>query len=152
MKRAALALCLLSIACSPRGGSGDADAIYNAGEQEAQLSSGVQPVRIGEGGPGFAACAAAGTVVNLSPQDQPYLPLRVAPFAEASEIGRLENGTALLLCSHSLDQRWQGVVVPPAGGAPADCGVSAPVASPRGYTGPCRSGWVSAAFVRARAG
>jgi len=143
---------LLLVACSPRGGSGDADAIYNAGEQEAQLSPGVQPVRIGEGGTGFAACAGAGVVVNVAPQGETYLSLRAAPFAEASEVARLSNGTALLLCSHSLDQRWQGVVVPPVGGTAASCGVAAPVAAPRGYAGPCRSGWVSSAFVQARAG
>lgn len=152
MKYTAPALCLLLLACSPRGGAGEDDAIYNAGEQEAQLSPGVQPVRIGEGGPGFPACAATGTVINLSSPEQSYLPVRAAPFAEASEIARLDNGTALLLCARSLDQRWQGVVVPPAGGTAAGCGVAAPVAAPRGYDGPCRSGWVSSAFVQARAG
>lgn len=151
MKAIAPVLCLLLVACSPQGASGDADAIYNAGEQEAQLSPGVQPVRIGEGGAAFAACASAGVVVNLSPAGETYLALRAAPFAEASEVARLTNGTALLLCSHSLDQHWQGVVVPPAGGVAADCGVGAPVANPRGYTGPCRSGWVSSAFVQTRA-
>jgi hypothetical protein len=32
------------------------------------------------------------------------------------------------------------------------CGVSRPVASRRGYEGPCRSGWVSSAFVKQIAG
>ncbi|WP_267389630.1 hypothetical protein [Sphingomonas sp. GC_Shp_3] len=152
MKALAPVLCLLLLTCSSRGSSGDADAIYNAGEQEAQLSPGVQPVRIGEGGAAFAACAGSGVVVNLSPTNESYLSLRAAPFTEASEVARLTNGTALLLCSHSLDQRWQGVVVPPAGGGAADCGVDAPIATARGYTGPCKSGWVSSAFVQARAG
>jgi hypothetical protein len=152
MKTIAPVLCLLLLACSPRGTSGDADAIYNAGEQEAQLSPGMQPVRIGEGGTALPACAGAGVVVNLSPAGETYLSLRTAPFAEASEVARLGNGTALLLCSHSLDQRWQGVVVPPAGATTTDCGVGAPVAAPRGYAGPCKSGWVSSAFVQTRAG
>jgi hypothetical protein len=43
-------------------------------------------------------------------------------------------------------------VVPTAGGSAADCGVGEPIAAPRGYTGPCKSGWVSSAFVQARAG
>jgi hypothetical protein len=149
MKSAAPALCLLLLACHPSSGTPDDTALYNGNQQAAELSPGVQAVRVGEGGAAFPACAASGTVIDLSPTGQAYLPLRDAPFAEGKELARLANGQALLLCTRSLDQRWQGVVVPEASGA--DCGVSAPVAAPQAYAGPCKSGWVSSAFVQVRA-
>lgn len=149
MKSVAPALGLLLLACHPSSGTPDDTVLYNGNEQAAALSPGVQPVRIGEGGAAFPACAASGTVIDLSPSGQAYLPLRDAPFAEGREIAKLANGQTLLLCTRSLDQRWQGVVVPDAGGT--DCGISSPVAAPEAYQGPCKSGWVSSAFVQVRA-
>ncbi|MDO7844474.1 hypothetical protein [Sphingomonas immobilis] len=149
MKSAVPALCLLLLACHPSSGTPDDTTLYNGNRQEEALSPGVQPVRIGETGAAFAACAAVGTVTDLSPGGQAYLPLRAAPFAEGKELARLANGQSLVLCTRSLDQRWQGVVVPDANGG--DCGVSNPVAAPEAYAGPCQSGWVSSAFVRVRA-
>jgi hypothetical protein len=153
MKSFASALCLLLLACSDRSGTGgNEDALLNAGEMAVPLSPGTQPVRIGEGGPAFEACNSLGRVVNLSPSGETYLPVRAAPFTEADEQMRLGEGAQLHVCTRSIDQRWLGVVVAPPEAPETDCGVSAPVASPRAYAGPCKSGWVSSAFIRLIAG
>lgn len=147
MKHPTLAFLLLLSACSREGMAGDNDSeLYQT--NAVALTPGVKPVRIGEGGPAFRACASIGQVVNLSPSGERYLPLRAAPFAEADEVAQLNEGSTLYLCTRSLDQRWQGVVVPPADAPTSDCGVTASVAGPRAYTGPCRSGWVLSGFVR----
>lgn len=150
-----LASCLLLAACAQRTPPGNDAMLYDLADKGAPLSPGIQPVRIGEGGPAFRACAAVGTVVNLSPAGEAYLALRSAPFAEGAEVARLGAGAQVYLCTRSLDQRWHGVVVPPDGSAPgspeAECGVTAPLAAPRAYAGPCRSGWVASAFVSASA-
>ncbi len=153
MKHLALAAVLILAGCARQSPAGNDSTVAIS---DAALSPGISPVRIGNTGAGFAACGTTGVVVNLSPGGVSYLPLRAAPFAEAQEIARLGNGAPLYLCSRSIDQKWQGVVVPPDTGpdaAPAatpdtDCGVSAPVAAPTAYAGPCRSGWVASDFVR----
>jgi len=156
MRHLALAAALLLPGCAQQSPAGN-NATASAGAVQ-PLSPGTVPVRIGEAGAGLAACGTRGMVVNLSPGGVSYLPLRAAPFAEGQEVARLGNGAPLYLCTRSIDQKWQGVVVPPdpapADGSPADrspgtdCGVSAPVAAPAAYAGPCRSGWVASDFVR----
>ena len=145
MKLLLPALCLLLVSCSDSKGMGN-DAPVN--DKYEPMTPGTRPVRIGEGGPGFNACQYVGRVANISATGETYLPLRAAPFLEADELMRLPNDTRLFVCTRSIDQRWQGVVVPPADTPDADCGVTAPVATARNYTGWCRSGWVSSAFVR----
>lgn len=145
MKFAYPALCLLLVSCSDSRGLGN-DAVVN--DTSEAMTPGTRPVRIGEGGAGFDACAYVGRVTNISPAGETYLPLRAAPFLEADELLRLPNGARLFVCTRSIDQRWQGVVVPPADAPDTDCGVAAPVASARDYAGPCRSGWVASSFVR----
>ncbi|WEJ97954.1 MAG: hypothetical protein P0Y59_13380 [Candidatus Sphingomonas phytovorans] len=153
MKSLAPALCLLLLACSDRSGTGgNDDVLLNANETPVALRPGTLPVRIGEGGPAFLACNSIGRVTNLSPSGETYLPVHAAPFAEADEVMRLDAGAQLRVCTRSIDQRWMGVVIAPPGAPDTDCGVSAPVASPRAYTGPCKSGWVSSAFIRLIAG
>ncbi len=110
------------------------------------------PVRIGELGPNFNACNAAGTSRNLDPASGDRLQVRAAPFDTAAETGALPAGARFFICSRSHDQRWLGVVYDEAGALSAACGVSRPVFSRRGYEGPCRSGWVSSAFVKQIAG
>jgi hypothetical protein len=140
--------CLLLAACSQSVGMGnDDEALLNTNGEP--MVAGTRAVQIGEGGPGFAACATVARVVNISATGETYLPLRAAPFLEAGEVLRLPNDARLLVCTRSIDQRWQGVVVPPANAPETDCGVGTPVASPRAYGGPCISGWVASAFVRA---
>ncbi len=111
-------------------------------------SPSAKPVRIGEGGPRFAACQAEGRVSGNS-----ALGLFTAPFDGAESIGDLSEGTLVHICTRSLDQRWMGVVVQPnASGddvaAPVNCGVGTPVRSKQNYAGPCQSGWVDATYIR----
>ena len=152
MKLLLSALCLLLAACSNDKGMGNDLAATAEDQASAPMRPGARAVRIGEGGPGFQACAYTARVVNVGSAEQPYLPLRQAPFQEADEVMRLPDGTRLFACSRSIDQRWQGVVVPPADAPDTDCGVAAPVPTVRDYAGPCRSGWVASAFVRLMAG
>ena len=146
--RSLLPLCLLLLAaCSQSTGFGNE--IVAAAQPVAEpMRPGIRPVRIGEGGPSFAACAYTARVVNASGGGEASLAVRAAPFVEADEVRRLSDGTKLFACTRSIDQRWQGVVVPPAEAPDSDCGVTSPVGSARDYAGPCTSGWVASAFVR----
>lgn len=110
------------------------------------------PVRIGELGPNFNACNAAGTSRHLDAAAGERLPVRAAPFDTAEETGAIAAGARFFICTRSLDQRWLGVVYDEAGVLSPACGVSRPVTSRRGYDGPCRSGWVAGAFVKQIAG
>lgn len=108
------------------------------------------PVRIGELGASFDACNTAGTTRNLG--EGGALPVRAAPFDTAAEVGAIGAGARFFVCTRSHDQRWMGVVYDQGGELSAACGVSAPVTSRRPYEGPCRSGWISSAFVKLVAG
>ncbi|MBR0553609.1 hypothetical protein [Stakelama marina] len=139
-------LCLFLAACNnnvtPIAADNDQAVVNN--EAARPLSPGERPVRIGESGPSFAACATRGMVVDLS--DGETLPVRAAPFEEAEQKGSLASGQRLFVCTRSMNQRWLGVVVPAEGGP--DCGVTQRVDSPRAYAGACLSGWVSNSYVR----
>ena len=113
------------------------------------MDPGVVPVRIGELGPNFAACAAAGTPRHT---DVSGLLVRAAPFEAAAQAGRIAPGTRFFLCSRTHDQRWLGIVWEEGGTLSPACGVSQPVTDRQPYAGPCRSGWVPSAFVKAVAG
>ena len=110
----------------------------------------VVPVRIGELGPNFEACATAATTRHLKPGEQ--LPARAAPFDNAAETGAIAAGHRFFVCTRSHDQKWLGVVFDASGTLAESCGVSSPVSARRGYAGPCRSGWVASPFVRFVAG
>lgn len=121
----------------------------NAAAPEAVAPS-ARAVRIGEAGPNFAACATRGTVVNTG--GEPLLPVRAAPFADGAQVGDgLAEGSRVIVCTQTIDQRWMGVIVPPADAPESDCGVGVRVSSPRAYDGPCVAGWVNTAFVRSSA-
>ena len=107
-------------------------------------------VRIGERGPGFNACAWAGTTRGL--RAGAGLPVREAPFDSAREAGGIPAGSRFFVCTRSHDQKWLGIVYDESGTLAETCGVSAPIAARRPYDGPCRSGWVASAFVRLVAG
>lgn len=141
-----------------------------AGERldAAQPSPTARAVKIGEGGPRFAACQGRGRVGNLRGAT---LAVRDAPFDNARQIGELTEDAHVFICTRSLDQQWLGVVVASEDGmkpiaaasasvegtGPAepaataassvDCGVTAPVRGKRPYPGPCQSGWVESTFV-----
>lgn len=112
----------------------------------ATVSIDAVPVRIGELGPSFAACNAAGTTRNLGEGET--LPVSAAPFDNAAKTGAIAAGSRFFVCTRSHDQRWMGVVHDESGELSPECGVSAPVTARRAYDGPCRSGWISSAFVR----
>ncbi len=111
---------------------------------------GAVPVRIGELGPNFDACATAATTRHLAAGAP--LQVRAAPYDAAAEAGAIPGGTQFFVCTRSHDQRWMGVVYAEDGTLAATCGVSSPVTGRRDYEGPCRSGWVSSAFVKLIAG
>lgn len=152
MKFPLLALCLLLAACSDSTGMGNDLAAMAQEPVVEPMRPGIRPVRIGEAGPGFKACAYTGRVVNIAADGETSLPVRAAPFVEADEVLRLPEGALLYSCGRSLDQRWQAVVVPPAEAPTTDCGVTVAVASARDYAGPCKSGWAASAFVQLVAG
>lgn len=122
---------------------------------ETRLEAGiVRPVTIGEDGPQLDACGGMGQVMRAGAKG---LAVRAAPFAQAKEQGVLAEGARVYVCTRSLDQKWLGVVVPPAPAAdnaaePADCDITSPVDRKQAYDGPCVSGWVASAYVRLIAG
>jgi hypothetical protein len=118
--------------------------------EPAPVQPGAVAVRIGELGPNFAACGAAGTTRHLGAGER--LAVHAAPFDTSERSGEVPAGARFFICSRSHDQRWLGVVFEEAGTLSPACGVSRPVDSRRGYEGPCRSGWVSSALVKQIAG
>lgn len=113
------------------------------------------PVMIG-GEAELDACGTVGRVYRLKRDGDNFLSVRSAPSVAAPARARLRNGHLVWIC----DERpgWMGIVYDPdpakqrAGSVPLDCGVANPVARRAVYRGPCRSGWVSAAFVEVIAG
>jgi len=116
----------------------------------APVVPGAVPVRIGELGPSFAACGTAATTRHLNAGAA--LPVRAAPYDAAAETGQVGAGAQFFVCTRSHDQRWMGIVYDEGGTLAPACGVASPVTSRRDYAGPCRSGWVSSAFVKLIAG
>ena len=120
--------------------------------ENAETPLAARPVLIGEGGPRFDACQNEGRVRGLRGRT---LPVRNAPFDRADQIGEIEEGRQVHICTRSLDQQWLGVVIMPAddaGGSAVDCGVSSPVRAKRNYDGPCDSGWIESNYVQLIAG
>jgi hypothetical protein len=107
-------------------------------------------VRVGELGPSFAACSAAGTTRHV--EAGAPLPVRSAPFDNAPQTGGIPAGGRFFVCTRSLDEKWFGIVYDEGGRLDARCGVSDPSPQRRDYAGPCQSGWVSTPFVRLVAG
>jgi hypothetical protein len=152
MKRTALPLLIALAAC---GGEPVATDNVTGGPPSARadaapIAPGAVPVRIGELGPNFAACSAAGTSRQTGPGEG--LQVRAAPFETVAESGSIPTGARFFVCTRSHDQRWFGVVYEESGTLSAACGVSRPINARRNYEGPCRSGWVSSAFVKVIAG
>lgn len=108
------------------------------------------PVRVGEYGLNFDACPWVGTTRHV--EAETGLAVRAGPFDTSPEAGKVAADGRFYVCSRSLDQKWFGIVYDESGGLGPRCGVSDPVASKRSYEGPCRSGWVSSAFVKLIAG
>ena len=154
-KALTLATLLFAGACQeaaePGESSGSTTPRYERAEADASpLAEASRPVRIGESGPGFAACTARATTRARSGEEA--LTVRAAPYAAAQETGRLPAKATFFVCSRSHDQKWFGIVYDGSGAAPERCGVSRPVPSGRDYEGPCGSGWVASASVKLIAG
>ena len=150
MKRLLLPLILMLAGCGDAVKDDHFAAEVKEEAEPAPVQPGALPVRIGESGPSFAACGTAGTTRHLGVGEQ--LPVRAAPFEAAAQAGGIAAGTRFFICSRSLDQRWMGVVYDESGTLAPGCAVSSPVANRRAYDGPCKSGWVSSAFVKLIAG
>jgi hypothetical protein len=149
--RPLILLCLVVAACGEPATVADRAARDNEAAPEADLvTPGSRPVRIGELGPNFRACSAAGTTRNLKAGEA--LPVRSAPFDNAAETGSVAGNARFFICTRSHDQKWFGIVFDEGGSLAERCGVSEPVTRRRDYDGPCRSGWVQSAFVKVIAG
>jgi hypothetical protein len=149
MRRLLLLATLALACCGQPVPKGNGTAAFNEAVPDS-VTPEPTPVAIGELGPNFDACAAAGTTNHVEAGAQ--LPVRSAPFDNAGETGRVASGARFFVCARSLDQKWLGIVYDESGDLSAHCGVSEPVASRRAYGGPCRSGWVSSVFVKLTGG
>jgi hypothetical protein len=151
MRRPIIFLCLALSACGEPAALVNRSAQDNeAAPEAAEVTPGSRPVRIGELGPNFRACSAAGTTRNLKAGEG--LAVRSAPFETAGETGSVAGGARFFICTRSHDQKWFGIVFDEGGALAERCGASRPVTSRRDYDGPCRSGWVQSAFVKVIAG
>jgi hypothetical protein len=150
MRPALILLCLAAASCGEpatvanRAAQGDENVVAD------EVTATARPVRIGELGPNFRACSAAGTTRNLKTGEA--LPVSSAPFENAGDTGGVPSLARFFICTRSHDQKWFGIVYDEDGTLAERCGVSEPVTRRRDYDGPCRSGWVQSAFVKVIAG
>jgi hypothetical protein len=150
MRRTLLLLGLLLASCGEPATVANRAADDGGNSSADVVTAEARPVRIGELGPNFEACSAAGTTRNLKSGEA--LPVRSAPFDNAGEVGSVASGARVFICTRSHDQKWFGVVYDEGGTLDERCGVSEPVTRRRDYDGPCRAGWVQSAFVKVIAG
>lgn len=151
-QRAVILGLLLLAACGERAEVNETDQgsttppYVRAESSPTLLSDLVQPVRVGELGPNFAACNARGAIRERTTDGS--IAVKAAPFEQAGEIAHLGAGSEFFICSRTNDQRWFGIVYDEDGRAADRCGVAAPIPARRNYQGPCASGWVLSASVR----
>lgn len=150
MRTALLLLGLALASCGDPAAVANRAAEDNAIDTADTVTAAARAVRIGELGPNFQACSAAGTTRGLKAGET--LPVRWAPFDNARETGSVKVGARFFICTRSLDQKWFGIVYDEGGTLAERCGVAEPVTRRRDYDGPCRSGWVQSAFVKVVAG
>src|SRR3954465_14762606 len=65
-------------------------------------------VRVGELGPNFAACSAAGTTRHLEAGES--LPGPSWRFDNGPQTGAVAAGARFFVCARSIDQKWFGIV------------------------------------------
>ena len=150
MRRALLLLVPMLASCGEPAKVGNRSADDRPDAAADVVTATPRPVRIGELGPNFQACSAAGTTRNLKAGEA--LPVRAAPFDNAVGSGSVPAGARFFICTRSHDQKWFGIVFDEGGTLAERCGVAEPVTRRRDYEGPCRSGWVQSAFVKVIAG
>ena len=84
--------------------------------------------------------------------------VRTAPSLSARAAATLAKKHLIWICEQRDNAKWYGIVYGPAAvshsktGVPPACGVNGPIAKPKAYRGPCKSGWVSADAVETIAG
>jgi hypothetical protein len=102
------------------------------------------PVAVMVGGDAESdACGASAAVAAIATR----LNVRSGPGPRHPVVDKLAAGSGITICEEKAegpDGRWFGIVYGKAG---QDCGTGTPAAVRSSYKGPCRSGWVSAAFV-----
>lgn len=150
MRRCFLLLSLCLAACGSSVPDGNASADQNTGNASDTVTPVPVAVRVGELGPNFQACNAAGTTRHLEAGEN--LPVRSAPFDNAPQTGAVPTGARFFVCNRSLDEKWFGIVYDKSGGLLAACGVSRPANTRHDYSGPCQSGWIQSAYVKLIAG
>lgn len=107
------------------------------------------PVRIG-GNEVLDACGSLGQVKGLKADGDGFLAVRSGPGAAYAMLDKLGNGREVYLCDGDRDGRWLAIVYPTSPGM--KCRVGSPIARKQVYRGPCKSGWVAAAWVEVMAG
>ena len=145
-----LLLALVLAGCGERvpqgeAGGGATTPPYVRAETNSLLAEASQPVRVGELGPSFSACAARGATRDR--RGPASVIVRAAPFEATREVDRLPAAAEFFVCSRTHDQRWFGIVYDRTGDG-TRCGVDAAATRRRAYPGPCDSGWVASAQVR----
>jgi len=103
-----------------------------------------EPVYVG-GEADYDACGSVGEVRGLNPNGDNFLAVRSGPGSKNKMLDKVFTGQSLYVCDEKGG--WYGVVY-----GRGDCGVSSPIDMREPYSGPCRSGWVSARFVEIVAG
>lgn len=107
------------------------------------------PVRVG-GNEVLDACGSLGQVTGLNAEGDGFLAVRGGPGTAYALIDKLGNGREVYLCDGADDGRWLAIVYPTAPGM--KCQVGSPIARKQVYRGPCKAGWVRAAWVVVMAG
>jgi hypothetical protein len=91
------------------------------------------------------ACARVGEIAGLRAGST--LSVRSGPGTSFARLDGLGNGRRVFVCDGAGDDAWLGVVYPRTPGQ--DCGLDHRISTAQPYLGPCASGWVGAAWVRA---
>jgi hypothetical protein len=128
----------LSVAeCQQRGGTYDG---HGPGSKAGNADPNA-PLAVTIGGDAHgAACSLQGTVTGLK---NGLLSVRAGPGTNFARVDRLANGARVYTCDRAGQAGWVGIIW-----GSGDCGLSAPLATPQAYSGTCRSGWVSATYLR----
>lgn len=143
---ALLAGCGDRIGRNETGGGSTTPPYVRESEDPSLLGNATVPIRVGELGPGFAACGGRGATRDRP--GAPNVPVRSAPYDANHEIDRLAAGAEFFICARTHDQRWFGIVYPRGGQTVEACGVGDAGTRRADYDGPCGSGWVPSSLVR----
>lgn len=97
-------------------------------------------------------CPNAGQVHGVDQRRDNYLSVRAGPGVRERELDRLRNGTMVLICDRAANGAWLGVVYSRLADIDTgDCLIAQTQSGRWPYRGLCRSGWVSARYLRVTA-